>query len=440
MKHQDKATLSRRDFLKKAALATVAVAGAPMIIPSSALGRDGAIAPSERINVGVIGLGILGRKSHLEYILTVPEIQVLGLCDVDTVKLAASQKMADEAYANRADKAQWSGCKSYTDFRELLARPEIDAVFVVTPDHWHALITIAAAKAGKDIYCEKPLGGSIGEAKAMVEAVNRYGRILQTGSQQRSNNAFRLACELVRNGRIGKVHTVHVNVGDPPRDCELPPEPVPDYLDWDRWVGPAPWRPYSSVLSPPISDQNFPDWRSYRDFGGGGMCDFGAHHYDIAQWGLGMDNSGPVEVTPPNGKDITMLTYRYANGVIMTHGGAPAAAAVQFIGDKGMVEVNRGDYIKTSPDRLVYEPFGSGDVRLYKSDSHHMDWIQAIKTRKQPICSVETGCRTATVCHIGNICYRLNRPLKWDPETQFFVNDDEANRLITRPMRAPWSL
>ena len=432
-------SLSRRDFLKKAALATAAAVGAPTIIPSSALGRDGAVAPSERITIGMIGTGMLGRLSHLPHLVSRGDVQVLAVCDVHQHKLAEAKKMVEEGYASQQGKDSYKGCMATTDFREVLARPDIDAVFVVTPDHWHAPIAIAAAKAGKDIYCEKPMAGSVTEALAMVEAVKRYGRILQVGSQQRSDKTFRLACELVRNGRIGKVHTVHVNVGGPPRDCDLTPEPTPDYIDWEMWLGPAPWRPFSSVLAPPITDKNWPDWRGYKDYGGGGMCDFGAHHYDIAQWGLGMDHTGPVEVIPPDGKEFKTLTYRYANGVVMTHGGAiDPDCAVEFIGDKGIVRVQRGDYLKTEPAGLERIPIGPGDIHLYKSDSHHLNWIEAVKTRRPPICTVEIGCNTATVCHIGNIAYRIQRPLKWDPDNHRFTNDEEANRLLLRPMRAPW--
>jgi predicted dehydrogenase len=322
----------------------------------------------------------------------------------------------------------------------VLARPDIDAVFITTPDHWHSIIAIEAARAGKDIYCEKPLALTISEARAVAQAVERYGRVFQTGSQQRSDRTFRFACELVRNGRIGRVHTVHVNVGGPPVDCDLPEEPAPPCLDWDRWLGPAPWRPYNAILAPPITDDGWALWRNYRDYAGGGMTDMGAHHFDIAQWGLGMDGAGPVQIIPPDGKGVNLLTYRYANGVLMTHTGALEKAGVEFIGDKGRVLVNRYDYLVTEPKELARQGFGPGDVRLCRSDDHHLNWAECIRTRGRPICDAEIGCRSVTVCHLGNIAYQLKRPLRWDPGKEIFVGDEEANRLLRRPMRAPWCI
>jgi len=423
--------LSRRDFLRESASASIATIGFPYILPSLVIGQA---APSNRITLGFIGMG--KQSQHLiRSFLNSPGTQTLAVCDVDKLKLKRAQDTVQEHYS-KPNSTPYKGCAAYGDFRELLARDDIDAVVIATPDHWHAIIVIQAAQAGKDIYCEKPLAQTIAEARAMVNAVRRYGRIFQTGSMQRSDDKFRFACELVRNGYIGEVKTVTVGIGGPPEDKPLPAEPVPDYLDWDMWVGPAPWRPYNSDLSPHISFDGFPNWRYHSDLGGGGMTDWGAHHFDIAQWGLGMDETGPVAIIPPDGKDYKVLTYKYANGVIMTRDNANG---ILFTGTKGRVEVNRG-YLKTWPDTLQSQQLKPEEIHLYDSKNHYTDWLDAIRKRTKPICDIETGCRSVTVCHLGNIAYRLGRPLKWDPQREVFVNDSNANRLLSRAMRSPWQL
>ncbi len=422
----------RRDFLKGA----LGAAAFPYIVPSSVFGAD---APSERIVIGLIGTG--KQSKYLQRSFMGAGTQVVAGCDVDKLKLARAEKMANDHYAKARADGTWKGFKSYGDFRELLARKDIDAVVIATPDHWHGLTTVYAAKAGKDVYCEKPMAHNITEGKAMVRAIRRYNRVFQTGSMQRSDHRFRFACELVRNGYIGDVKHVVVNVGGPPRECDLPAEETPDYLDWNGWLGPAPMRPYHSELSPHISMDWFPNWRRYKDYGGGGMTDWGAHHFDIAQWGLGMDGSGPVEAIPPDGKDIKALTYKYANGITMTRAGSyeghGKVNGVLFVGSKGKVEVNRG-YLKTWPDNLKDVKLGPNEIHLYESRNHYKDFLDAIKTRSKPICDVEIGCSTVNVCLIGNIAYELKRPLKWDPKSARFVDDVEANRLRSRTMRSPW--
>lgn len=426
--------VSRRGFLKATAAASVC---APLFVSRRTLGAVGKTAASERITLGMIGVG---KQSywHLQNLVRRENVEVVAICDVQQAKRDAAEQLVRKTYSERPgfeNLAQSLGL--YNDFRELLARPEIDAVLIGTPDHWHAIPSIAAAKAGKDIYCEKPLSLTIREAQAMVEAARRYGRVFQTGSQQRSSSEFRFACEMVRSGRIGQLKSINVNVGPPSGDCYLPEEPVPAGVDWDLWLGPAPWRPYHSVLCPPPSFTDFPNWRLYRDYSGGGMTDWGAHHFDIAQWGMGMDESGPVEVLPPDGKDIPLLTYRYANGVSVYHGGG--GRGVVFHGTEGEIEVDRG-HLQTWPSNLKDTPTKPNEVHLYFSRDHHSDWLEAIRTRQRPICDVAIGARSATVCHLGNIAYRLKRPLKWDPVGQEFVGDPEANRLLARPQRAPWTL
>ncbi|HRS10097.1 MAG TPA: Gfo/Idh/MocA family oxidoreductase [Sedimentisphaerales bacterium] len=425
--------MDRRDFIKRAA-GTVAAAAFPCVVPSSVFAQGGQTPPSERITLGFIGCG--KQSQHLtRSFLNSPGTHVVAVCDVDKLKLARNKKIVEDHYAN-ASGASYKGCDTYGDFRDLLARGDIDAVVISTPDHWHAINVIESCRAGKEIYCEKPLSQTVAEARAMVNAVREYDRVFQTGSMQRSDWHFRLGCELVRNGYIGQLQHITVGIGGPPEDRPLAAQPVPDYLDWDMWLGPVLWRPYNEELAPPISFDGFPNWRYHSEFGGGGMTDWGAHHFDIAQWGLGMDESGPVEIIPPDGKDYKVLTYRYANGVTMVR---DSANGVLFTGTEGKVETNRG-HLKTWPDELKDVKLRAEEIHLYESSNHYVDWLDAIRKRSKPICDIETGCRSVTVCHLGNIAYKLQRPLKWDPAREVFVGDDEANRLLSRAYRSPWRL
>ncbi|NCO37780.1 MAG: oxidoreductase [Armatimonadetes bacterium CG_4_10_14_3_um_filter_66_18] len=423
---QSSTEVSRRSFLKGASAAALS---APYFLTSSALGAEGRPPASERITMGFIGVGGMG-GANLSAFLGFGEVQVLAVCDVDPKFREEKQRWVNERYADAKAGGTYKGCDTHDDFRELAARDDLDAICVATPDHWHALAAVEALRKGKDVYCEKPLSLTIHEARAMVHAVRRYGRVFQTGSQQRSESNFRFACEMVQSGRIGKVQTVNVSVGGPSGDCYLPAEPVPEGMDWDRWLGPAPYRRFNSGLHP------F-NWRRYRDYSGGGMTDWGAHHFDIAQWGLGMDHSGPVEVIPPDGADVKMLTYKYASGVTMYHGGG--ANGVLFTGAEGKVEVNRG-YLQTWPKELQEQPTGAGEVHLYDSRNHRGNFLECIRTRRKPLCDVEIGCRSVSVCHMGNLAYWLNRPLRWDPEKEEFVGDAEANRWLERAYRGEWRL
>jgi len=428
--------VNRRQFLKTAGSTAAAAICFPQIVPSSVLAAE--TSPGNRITLGFIGTGMQGRDLE-EGFLKERGTQVVAVCDVDSLKLKRAQDIAERYYAEQQGKGSFKGCAAYRDFRDLLGRDDIDAVVVATPDHWHSLIVVCAARAGKDIYCEKPISQTVAEARTMVKVVRRYGRVFQAGSMQRSDSRFRFSCELVRNGYIGEVKTIIAGIGGPPVECDLPAEPVPDYLDWEMWLGPAPWRPYNEMLSPHISKHEFPNWRRYRDYGGGATTDWGAHHFDIAQWALDMDNSGPVEVYPPEGSNE--ITYKYANGVILTRQ-EPAEwkdYTVTFVGTEGKIVVHR-EYLNTWPSNLVNRKFGPTDIRLYKSNNHYADWLQSIRTRSKPICDVEIGCRSATVCHIGNITYELKRPLRWDPAGEHFVDDAEADRLLSRSKRSPWHL
>lgn len=413
--------INRRRFLKKVGSGAAAAIGFPHFVPGPAMGKAGNVAASERIAVGCIGMGTRGIGNMRDF-MGRSQVQLAAVCDVNANHRNQARNLVNQKYGNK-------DCAAYKDFRELAARDDIDAVCICTPDHWHIIPAIEAAKSGKDVYCEKPLSLTIAEARAAVDAVRRYERVFQTGSQQRSSWNFRFACELVRNGYIGDVKTVTVSVGGPPRPCNLPAQPVPDYIDWDFWLGQALWRPFNEAL---VSRS----WAGFRDYSGGGMTGWGSHHFDIAQWGLGMDNSGPVEIYPPDGKDYKVLTYRYANGVVMTE---DKANAILFTGTKGKVEVNRG-YLRTWPEGLKNVKIGPNEIHLYESRDHKENFLRCIRTRRRAICDVETGFRSVTVCILGNIAYELKRPLKWDPATERFINDEDANRMLSRPKRSPWRL
>ncbi len=422
--------ITRRQFL---ATSTIAAAG-PMILSSPSCGLA---APNERIRLGFIGIGIQSR-GHLRRFVGTSDTQVISVCDVVTERREDSKRIVEEGYAKQKDIGSYKGCAAYVDFRELLARDDIDAVVIGTPDHWHAIPAVMACRAGKDVYCEKPLSLTISEGRAMVEAARKHDRVFQTGSQQRSEfgGLFRRAVELIRNGYLGEIKTVSVGVGGPAVTCDLPTEECPAGTDWNFWNGPSPERGYNQILCPKGIHNHFPAFRNYREYAGGGMADMGAHHFDIAQWALGMDNSGPVKIEPPEDKATTGLKFTYANGVVMTHGGRSGCT---FVGTKGTLYVDRGK-IEADPASILEAKIGENEFHVEPSDNHHRNWIDAIRSRKKPICDVEIGHRSATVCELGQIGYDLRRPLNWDPVKERFVNDDEANKLLSRPMRDPWKL
>lgn len=430
---QDKFRLRRRDFLKAAA----GVVSGPWIIPSSALGADGHTAPSERLTVASIGIRNMG-SNHFKSLLGNQQVQLLAVCDVDRGIREAGLARARETYAERFAKESYTAPAGYNDFRDLMAREDLDAVIIATPDHTHAVISIAAMAAGKDIYVEKPMTVCIQEGRAMANAAARYGRIVQVGSQRRSSDSVRRACELVRNGRIGRLKRVEVGCGSRPR-TPMPwaPEPVPDGFDYDLWLGPAPYLPYTR-------NRCHYNFRFIRDYSGGEMTNFGAHFLDVAQWALGMDDSGPVSIkgtgrAHPDGLyDVFYefdVEYTYANGVVVhcTSG----AQGVKFIGETGWVGENgRGE-----PKDALAEPIAPGEIHLRPSCGGHLGtFLRSVRTREDTTATVEIGHRSATVCHLGNIAMTLRRTLAWDPEQEIFPDDPEANRLLARPYRGHWTL
>jgi predicted dehydrogenase len=427
--------LSRRSFVKAAAAASLA----PWIWSRSARAQP----PSERLTLGFIGVGTMGR-GHLRGFLGRDNVEVVAVCDVVKERLDSAAEMVAQRYAERTKSGAYQGVKAFGDFRELLALPGLDAVVISTPDHWHAMPCILAARAGKHIYCEKPLTHNVAEGRKIVEEVRKAGIVFQTGSQQRSEfgGHFRKAVEYVWNGRIGKVHTIRIGVGGPARPCDLPEEETPEGTDWDAWLGPAPERGYSEVLCPKGVHRHFPAWRNYREYAGGGLADMGAHHFDIAQWALEMDDSGPVKIVPPEDSTAERgLKFVYASGVTMIHNEFEEGirADCVFEGENGKILVSRGG-ISSRPESILAEPLPDGARRVYPSSSHHGNWLECIREKKDCICTAEIGHRSATICHLGNIGYRLRRALMWDPAKEQFVGDEEANLLLSRQPREKWKL
>jgi predicted dehydrogenase len=429
--------MQRRDFFKN-----IAIGSTFFIVPRHVLGK-GYTAPSDMIGLGFIGCGKQSGGLQTNFLKT-NQVQILAACDVSKWKRDRFVQRTDKFYADQKDKSNYKATQAYEDFRELLARKDIDGVVIATPDHWHAAIAVRACAAGKDVYCEKPLSLTIKEGRAMVDATRKHNRVFQTGSMQRSWSEFRQAVELVRNGYIGKLEKVVVNVAGAPQKWDLKPETKPADLNWDLWMGPNTIdRPFNSDLAPDMEKEakTWPRWRWYEEFGGGGMTDWGAHMFDIAQWGMDMDNTGPVEVNlVETGFDKTKtLFFKYKNGVEMVHFTQPDKQFCHFIGSNGSVWVARGD-LRTSPWSLKTQAIGASEKRVYFSDNHYTDFLKAMKTRQKPICDVEIGHRTASVCTLGNIAYKLNRSLKWDPVKEQFKGDSEANAMLGRPMKAEWKV
>lgn len=423
--------ISRRHFLRGAAGAAAATIATPYILTSKALGAPGVEPASNRIVIGTIGHG--NQMPGLFYgARDSGQSQVVAVCDVRRERREEWKGKAEEKY---------KGVTAYEDFRDLLARPDIDAVVMAVPDHWHAPMGILAAKAGKDMYCEKPLTLTVREARAFADTVHRYDRVLQTGSMQRSMGQFRQACELVVNGRIGKLQTIHIglpNAGKQSSEQWVPEEAIPESIDYNMWLGPAPYKPYNSTR---VSGDYGGGWRYFRDYSGGMLTDWGAHHFDIAQWGMGMDHGGPSQIIPSDGKG-SPLTFRYPSGVEMYNQmpeGSPDSNGVLFTGSDGKVFVNRG-MIKSWPDEIQRTPIGADEINLYRSNNHMMNFLECVRTREDPICHVEVGAHSVMVCHLGNIAQWVGRTLNWDSATETIVGDPEATRWLDRPRRAPWTI
>jgi predicted dehydrogenase len=421
--------ISRRSFIRRSALAGAAI-GFPAIIPSSVFGAN---APSNRIVMGAIGLGNMG-NGNMHAFLGQDDVQFVAVCDVDSKRRAEAKGKVDTHYGNQ-------DCVAYHDFREMLGRGDLDAISLALPDHWHAIPVIAAARLGIDMYGEKPLARSIGEGRAMCNAVHRYGRVWQTGSWQRSVGNFRKAAELVRNGRIGKVHRVEVGLPTGHGCGNNPVQPVPEELDWNFWLGPAPKVPYRGV--------SHWDWRWVMDYSGGQLTDWAGHHIDIAHWGLGYDNMGPVEVVgkgtyPEDGYyDVPVqydFTCKYASGIeIRVANSAINPMGTKWIGDKGWIHVDRGS-LSAEPANLLNERIGPGEIKLYESPGHQRNFLDCVKSRRKTITPIETAHRSISVGLLGEIAMLTGRKIRWNPEKEEIIGDPAASALLCRSYREPWVL
>ncbi len=434
MKHTP--SINRRQFLQRVGGMAAGALAFPYIIPSSALGLDGAVSPSNRTVVASIGVGGMG-TANLQGFLERPEAQVVAVCDVDGNHRSNARDMVNGKYGSQ-------DCATYNDFREVIARKDIDAVALALPDHWHAIPAILAARAGKDVYAEKPLAYNIAEGRAIVDAVARYGTVWQTGSWQRSQKHFRFACELVRNGRIGEVK--RVEVGLPSKNGihadSTQPAPPPEGFDYEMWLGPAPYKPYC----PARCHWNF---RWVSDYAGGQLTDWAGHHCDIANWGMNVERSAPVEIEGraefPAAKDGLFdtpedydFTCTFAEGFTM-HVSSRNRGGVTFIGSEGTVYVDRGG-VDANPKSLLDSVIGPNEIHLYESDHHIGNFLECVRTRAETITPAEVAYHSIMIGHLGTIAMRLQRRVKWDPKREQFSGDSDANRMLSRAMRAPWSL
>lgn len=432
---KSKSRFSRRAFLRRSAMAACGGVAAFNIVPGTVLGLNGAVSPSNQITIGFIGTGDHGIGWNLSFYLRLPAARVIAVCDVDSNHLLKAKETVDDRYGN-------SDCFSTKDFRDVLARKDVDAVMISTPDHWHTLISLLAIKAGKDVQCEKPTL-TIDEGKILTKAVRKHQKVFQTSTEDRAVPEYHRMAELVRNGRIGKLQRIEVIL---PRQPTVPgnpkPQPVPPELDYNMWLGPAPLAPYTR-------DRVHFNFRWLWDYSGGIITDWGAHLFDTAQWANDTERSGPVEVEGKGTfwsgglynttKDYD-VTYRYANGVVMTC--KPGNPSIKFIGSEGWVG-NTGwrAPVQASSQAILDSKIGPDEIHLYTNPKgEHDDFLLCVKSRKDPYFPVDIGHRVSTVCHLANICLRLGRKLKWDPVKEEFIGDDSANAMLDRKRRDPWQL
>ncbi len=453
--------VSRRDFLKRAA-AGAAVVGAgcrtsaPTIVSPSAVGAAGTVAPSNRIALGFIGTGDHGTNRNIARFSKQPDAQFVALCDVDTDRIEGAIE-----FAKTRLNTDLSGCYTTQDWREIVARDDIDAVVVSTPDHWHVLPAIAAAKAGKDVICEKPLSLTVEEGRVLSDTVKQHGRVSITASENRSRGNFLEVCERVRNGRIGKLHTIRTELpqgrwvrgdlwatrmrieGDfAGKEPEYPP--VPDNLDYNMWLGQVPWKPYT----PAHLHWN---WRWVLDYSGGMLTDWGAHMNDVAQWGNDTERTGPISVEGHgefpldkagyNTATAWELTYEYSNGVTLVCASGPRSGHIRFEGTDGWIQCEFYGPVEASSEKILSSEIGPEEIHLRTCPgAEQRDFLDCIKSREDTYAPFEVGHRTITISHIGNIAMQLGRKLRWNPDTERFINDDSANEKLSREMRAPWHL
>lgn len=455
---ETKKGMGRREYLKKAALGSAGLIFAPTIVPSSVFGKN---APSNKINLGQIGCGRIARDHDMAETLKYDQARMVAVCDLDSNRAADAKKLVDGYYQKKNGKG-YMDTKIYDDYRELLMNPDIDGVLISTPDHWHSQPAIEAALAGKDVYVQKPTSLTIEEGRLLSDIVHKQGVILQVGTQQRSMPQFRIAAELVRNGRIGKIHTVKVGLPGDPSGPEVEEMPVPKSLNYDMWLGSTPEVPYTETGVHPQKGYGRPGWLRKEQYGAGMITGWGQHHYDSAAWGMDTEYTGPISVEavaqfPKSGFwDVHgdfMVKAEYANGITMyTSGGY--TNGIRYEGEDGWIFVSRGSYTASASDpvskekssqalnasdpKILTSVIKDNEIKLYKSDEQHGNWLDCIKTRKQPISPVEIGHRACSVCLVSHIAMKLDTKLEWDPKIERFKNNDVANSMLSRPQRYPY--
>ncbi len=451
--------MKRRKFINKTVLGTAAVVGFPTIVPANVLGKD---APSNKINIGQIGCGRIARSHDIHDTIRFDQTRFVGVCDVDSKRATDAKQLVDTYYQEKTGKKRYMNTKVYKDYREMLLNKDIDAVVISTPDHWHSQPAMEAALAGKDIYLQKPTSLTVQEGQQLREVVKKTGAILQVGTQQRAMPQFRIAAELVRNGRIGKVHTVKIGLPGDPAGPEAPEMPIPSNLNFDMWMGSTPEVPYTEIGVHPQDGYSRPGWLRQRNYGAGMITGWGQHHYDSAAWGMNTELSGPKSVEalaefPKSGlwnvHGDFLVKHEYDNDVtVYTSGGY--TNGIKYIGDKGWIFVSRGAYTASASDpvskekssralnasdpKILESVIGENETHLYKIDDQHGNWLDCIKSRKEPISPIEKGHKACVICLISDIAMQFDRKLEWDPINEVFVNDKEANAMLTREQRKPY--
>ncbi len=450
-RHRYESGMTRRSFLRTAALASGALAVSPLVLSGRALGANGTVSPSNRIPIGVIGTGRQSAYANIPGFLQEADAQIIAVCDVDSWRLAKAKKQVEDFYAKQKDSGSFKGCATFRDWRELIARKDIDAVMIATPDHWHVIMALAALKAGKDVACEKPLTRNIAEGRLLADTVKKLGRVFRTDSEFRCNRACHQAVTLVRNSKIGRLQRILTAT---PKDNTISPQPdmpVPAELDYEMWLGPAPQKPYTEKrVHPRNEDKGRPGWLLIRDYADGMLANWGAHLNDIAMWANDTEHTGPIEIEatgkyPPadNLWDVIQefdAQFLFANGVRLAcqTTGKPL---MRFEGTEGWVQVVYPTEITASNEALLSWKPGSGDITFPLKKSEKRDFLDCVKSRQQPMYTAEGGHRNASLSHLALASVDLGRKLKWDPKAEKVIGDDEANKLLQpKPHRAPWSV
>ena len=451
--------MKRRKFIGKTALGTLASVGLPSIVPASVFGKN---APSNKINIGQIGCGRIARSHDLIDTMAYDVANVMAVCDLDFKRMEDAKELVDKFYQEKKGKINYRGTKVYGDYREMLMDKDIDAVLISTPDHWHAQPAMEAAIAGKDIYLQKPTSLTVKEGRQLVNAVQKNKVILQVGTQQRAMPQFRIAAELVRNGRIGNLHTVKIGLPGDPSGPEVLAMPIPKNLNFDMWLGSTPEVPYTEIGVHPQEGYGRPGWLRHENYGAGMITGWGQHHYDSAAWGMNTELVGPISVQaiadfPKSGlwnvHGDFMVKHEYDNGIsVLTSGGYPNG--IRYEGSEGWIFVSRGAYVASSSDPIAREKskkaldasdpkileskIGPNETHLYKIDDQHGNWLDCIQSRKDPISPVDMGHMACVVCLISHIAMKIPRKLHWNSKAERFINDDQANALLTRSQRKPY--